>query len=253
MPAYLDSPFVVFAIALIGQCAAAYAGVCLGKRAHRLGVGERHYFDTVQAATLTLMALIVGFTFSMAVTRYDQRKTLEEAEANAIGTEYLRAALLPGDSGAHVRELLKSYLDLRVAFYETRDPQLATSIAQNTARLQDELWAAMLPVSVSQQTPTIALAVSGMNDVLNSQGYTQAAWWNRIPIGAWAMMGLMAFSCNLLVGYRERRSGKLFLFVLPVIISISFFLIADLDNPRGGVIRVHPQNLLATSQSIKAP
>ena len=249
----LDNPFVVFAIALIGQGAAAFVGEYLRRRARRLGVGERHYFDTVQAATLTLMALIVGFTFSMAVTRYDQRKTLEEAEANAIGTEYLRAALLPGDSNARARELLRNYLDLRIAFYESGNGSLAAQISQQTARLQDELWAAVLPAAASQPTPTMALVLSGMNDVLNSQGYTQAAWWNRIPVGAWAMMGLMALSCNLLVGYRERRSGKLFLFVLPVIISISFFLIADLDSPRGGVIRVHPQNLLATSQSIKAP
>ncbi len=250
---YLDSPFVVCAIALIGQGAAAYAGVYLRKRTHRLGVEERHYFDTVQAATLTLMALIVGFTFSMAVTRYDQRKALEEAEANAIGTEYLRAALLPGDSGAHVRELLRKYLDFRVAFYEDRDPQLTATIAQTTGRLQDELWSAVLPAAAGQQTPVIALVISGMNDVINSQSYTQAGWWNRIPLGAWAMMGLMALSCNLLVGYRERRSGKLYVFVLPVIISISFFLIADLDSPRGGAIRVHPQNLLAASQAVKAP
>ncbi|WP_334397930.1 hypothetical protein [Bradyrhizobium sp. AZCC 2289] len=61
-------------------------------------------FNTVQAATFTLLALIIGFTFSMAVSRYDQRKTLEEAEANAIGTEYLRADLLPGGHRcAHAR------------------------------------------------------------------------------------------------------------------------------------------------------
>ncbi len=223
------------------------------RRARRPRVGERHYFDTVQAATLTLLALIVGFTFSMAVTRYDQRKTLEEAEANAIGTEYLRAGVLPGDGSARVRGLLRNYLDLRIAFYEEGHAQLDVEIGQKTSQLQNELWAAVLPAAVSQQTPTMALVLSGMNDVINSQGYTQAAWWNCIPAGAWAMMGLMAISCNLLVGYSERRSSKLFLFVLPVIISISFFLIADLDSPSGGVIRVHPQNLLATSQSMRTP
>jgi hypothetical protein len=97
----------------------------------------------------------------------------------------------------------------------------------------------------------MALVVSGMNDVINAQGYTQAAWWNRIPIGAWAMMALMAISCNLLVGYSERRKGELLLFILPFVISVAFFLIADLDSPRGGVIRVHPENLLAASQSMK--
>jgi hypothetical protein len=58
-----------------------------------------------------------------------------------------------------------------------------------------------------------------------------------IPVRAWAMMALMAISCNLLVGYGERRKGELFLFVLPVVVSLAFSLIADLDNPRGAVIR----------------
>jgi len=114
------------------------------------------------------------------------------------------------------------------------------------------LWASLVPATTSQPTPITALAVAGMNDVINSQGYTQAAWWNRIPIGAWAMMALMAISCNLLVGYGERRQGELILFILPVIVSIAFFLIADLDSPRGGVIRVHPQNLQAAAQSMRS-
>ncbi len=97
----------------------------------------------------------------------------------------------------------------------------------------------------------MALVAAGMNDVINAQGYTQAAFWNRIPLGAWAMMGLMAIACNLLVGYGERRKGELFLFILPVVVSISFYLIADLDSPRGGIIHVRPQNLMATAQGMK--
>jgi len=145
---------------------------------------------------------------------------------------------------------LRKYLDLRIAFYEQGGVR-PVEIDQQTARVQGELWALVAPVAVSQPTQTTALAISGMNDVLNSQGYTQAAWWNRIPIGAWAMMAMMAISCNVLVGYGERRKGELFLFVLPIVISVSFFLIADLDSPRGGIIRVHPQNLLATAETMK--
>jgi hypothetical protein len=253
MSVHFDSPFVVFALALIAQGLAAYVGDVLRKRAHAFKQGERHDFNTVQAATFTLLALIIGFTFSMAVNRYDQRKTLEEAEANAIGTEYLRAGLLPGDTDARTRELLRKYLDLRIAFYEEGDTRIAAGIGRQTASIQGELWAAVSPAAASHPTPTTALAISGMNDVLNSQGYTTAAWWNRIPVGAWAMMVLMAFFCNLLVGYGERRKGELFLFILPVVVSVAFFLIADLDSPHGGVIHVHPHNLLAAAQSMKAP
>jgi hypothetical protein len=246
-----DNPFSVFAIALVAQIIAALVGDFIRKRAHSFKQGERHDFNIIQAATLTLLALIIGFSFSMAVSRYDQRKTLEEAEANAIGTEYLRADLLPVDDGSRTRELLRKYLDLRIAFYEESNTRRITEIGQQTASVQGELWSAVLPAAASQPTQIIALVVSGMNDVINAQGYTQAAWWNRIPVGAWAMMALLTISCNLLVGYSERRKGELLLFVLPFVIAVAFFLIADLDSPRGGVIRVHPQNLLAASQTMK--
>jgi hypothetical protein len=86
------------------------------------------------------------------------------------------------------------------------------------------LWSAV-QVQV-QPTPVIALVLSGMNDVLNAQGYTQAAYWNRIPAAAWIFIAICA---NLLVGYDSRRaeSEKILLLVLPVIVSVSFMLIAD--------------------------
>ena len=251
MSVSFDNPFSVFAISLIAQLTGAFAGDLIRKRMASFKQGERHDFNIVQAATLTLLALIIGFSFSMAVSRYDQRKTLEEAEANAIGTEYLRVDLLPPDDASHARELLRKYIDLRVAFYEESSAPRIAEIGPQTASLQSELWSAVLPGAVSQPTAPMALVVSGMNDVINAQGYTQAAWWNRIPIGAWAMMALMAMSCNLLIGYSERRKGQSLLLILPFVISVAFFLIADLDSPRGGAIRVHPQNLLAAEQSMK--
>ena len=146
---------------------------------------------------------------------------------------------------------MRKYFDLRIAFYEASDEQVVKDNNEQTANLQAELWAAVSQVASSQPTPVVALVIAGMNDMINSQGYTQAAWWNRIPIGAWAMMGLMAISCNLLVGYGERRKGEAILFILPLVVALAFFLIADLDSPRGGVIRVHPHNLMAASQAVQ--
>ena len=89
---------------------------------------KRDDFGVILAATLTLLGLIIGFTFSMATNRYDQRKNYEEAEANAIGTEYVRADLLPAADAARVRALLGKYLDQRVLFYTTRDKQRLAQI-----------------------------------------------------------------------------------------------------------------------------
>ncbi len=251
--AIINYPFAVFTVSLVGQWLAAYTGELLRGQGKQISKDEHQDFDVVQAATLTLLALIIGFSFSMAVTRYDQRKNYEEAEANAIGTEHARATLLPAEVAARTRTLLSKYLDQRILFYETRNEAQLIKINTVTTALQDELWATVQQAASTQPTPVVALALSGMNDVLNSQGYTQAAWWNRIPIAAWAMMGLIAISSNVLLGYGERRRGRLRLLVLPVIVSISLLLIADIDSPRGGVIRVLPQNLIALSQSMKAP
>jgi hypothetical protein len=250
MSSVFNSPIFVFAISLVVQCAAAYVGNLLRKRRRPLNEAERKDFDTVQAAALTLLALIIGFSFSMAVTRYDQRKNYEAAEANAIGTAYVRADLLPAKDANDVRRLLKGYLDQRVLFYLTRDEHQTNQIDSNTAELQANLWSAASRAANAQPTPAIVLAVAGMNDVLNSQGYTQAAWGNRIPLAAWAMMGLIAIFCNFLVGYGERRRGAPLLLVLPLLISIPLFLIADIDSPRGGVIRVLPHNLMSLSQAL---
>jgi len=142
----------------------------------------------------------------MAVSRYDQRKNYEAAEANAIGTEYVRADMLSAAAAARVRELLKNYLDQRVRFYKTRDVGQRRQIDTYTAQLRNELWSTVQARAAAQLTSVVALAVSGMNDVLNSQGYTQAAWWNRIPVAAWVLLATIAIGCNLLIGYGAHRT-----------------------------------------------
>src|SRR5262245_33070268 len=244
-----DTPFLVLAVALVAQWLATYAGDAVRKKMRPLKEEEREDFDIIRTAALTLLGLIIGFSFAMAVTRYDQRKNFEEAEANAIGTEYARADLFPAENAAQLRELLRTYVDQRIAFY-LADRGGVEQINASTVKLQGELWSAVVRAVTPQQTAVGALVVAGMNDVLNSQGYTQAAWWNRIPVAAWSLMGLIAIACNLLFGYGERRTSALAL-VLPLIVSTAFFLIADIDNPRAGVIRVLPQNLLALAQTMK--
>jgi len=211
----------------------------------------REDFGIILSASLTFMGLLVAFSFSMAVNRYDERKNLEEAEANAIGTEYLRADLLPQADAAKVRELLRAYFEQRVLFYTTRDPEKLNEVQVRTAALQSELWAAVSAPAKAAPTPTNALVVAGMNDVLNSQGYTQAAWWNQIPPAAWILMTAIAICCHVLIGYgaRDSKEEYSFMMVLPLLLSISFFLIADIDSPRRGVIRVQPQNLMSIADS----
>jgi len=245
-------PLLVFVLSFLVLWLAAWIGALALRRQGKLEQDIGKDFDVVLAATLTLLGLIIGFTFSMAISRYDQRKIYEEAEANAIGTAYVRADLLPATDGATVRGLLRNYLDQRVLFYTTSDEQRLRQINARTAQLQTDLWSAVKAPALAQPTPIVALAVAGMNDMLNSQGYTQAAWWNRIPLAAWGLMAAIAICCNVLFGYgsRNTKAGAKLLLVLPLVVSISFMLIADIDSPRFGVIRVAPQNLISLAESL---
>src|SRR3984893_1050958 len=200
-------PVLVFAAAFVSLSLASETGAWLRRRYSGASDERNEALSVILGATLTLLALIIGFSFSMATNRYDQRKNFEEAEANAIGTEILRADLRPPADAANVRKLLGDYVDQRILFYLNRDDTRRTRIDQRTSQLQADLWTAVLGPAAAQPTPAAALALAGMNDVINSQGYTQAAFWNRIPNAAWVLMAAIALCCNVLFGYQSRNGG----------------------------------------------
>jgi hypothetical protein len=133
MNSIVDYPALLFVLSFIALWLSSLAGGFLRNRRGPLEESERGDLGVVEGAAMTLLSLLIGFSFSMAINRYDQRKNYEEAEANAIGTEYVRADLLPAADAARVRELLKSYLDQRVLFYITRDKQQLRQIDSDTA------------------------------------------------------------------------------------------------------------------------
>ena len=238
----IQQPLLMFGAAFLLLWLASFLGVWL-HRCYPSAEDEQHEdLGIILGASLTLLALIIGFSVSMASTRYDQRKNLEEAEANAIGTEMLRADLLPPPSAANVRSLLGAYLDQRILFFINRDDMRQPQIDQATHQLQANLWAAVREAAAAEPTPVAVLVLAGMNDVINSQGYTQAAFWNRIPPGVWWLMAAIALCSNLLFGFRshDSRAARKLSAVLPFIVSMAFLLIADIDAPRHGLIHVSP-------------
>ena len=129
-----DFPLLVFVLSLVVLWLSAQIGVFCRNRSRPLEEVERTDLATVLTATLTLLGLIIAFSFSMAVSRYDQRKNYEAEEANAIGTEHVRAALLPAAHTERVRALLRQYLHQRVLFYESHDERELEEIDKDTAR-----------------------------------------------------------------------------------------------------------------------
>jgi hypothetical protein len=246
-----DYPIVMFFFSILTLSASVWLGAILRGEKELQGESREDY-GVVLAAALTLLGLIIGFSFSMATSRYDARKNLEEAEANAIGTEYLRLDFLPTADAMAAKKLLRDYLDQRVLWYRERVSQSLRQIDAKTGQLQSDLWTAVKAPAATQPNPVFGLVVAGMNDVLNSQGYTQAAWWNRIPPPAWLLMFVIAVLCNGMIGYREGKRKLRFIrpIILPVIVSIAFYMIADIDSPRSGTVLVVPQNLLSLAASL---
>jgi hypothetical protein len=250
MSAMLDYPVLVFAVTLVVLGVSVRIGHFFAGRVTPAKEEERADLDLVANASLTLLALIIGFSFSMALSRFDQRKTNEELEANAIRTEYARTGLLPTADVTKLRSQLLQYLDQRLLFYRAGDTSRLDAIRSDTTKLEDEMWAEVQDAAGGQSTPTVALAVSGMNDVMNRRESTQASWWNRIPLGGWCLMIGLAICCCLLIGYVARRRTGLFFMILPFLVAVSFLFISDIDSPRRGVIRVVPENLISLSGSL---
>ena len=123
-----------------------------------------------------------------------------------MGPKWYNADLLPPADAANVRRLLSAYLDQRILFYINRDDTQRTQIDQSTSQLQAALWNAVRGPATAQPTPVTGLVLAGMNDVINSQGYTQAAYWNRLPVAVWWLMVAIALCSNVLFGYRSRMA-----------------------------------------------
>ena len=248
----LDWPRIFFVVCFILLWLSARAGLYLRKRRGAIGKDEREELNLVLTSALTLLALIIGFTFSMAVGRYDLRKGNESIEANAISTEYLRAGILGAPDAPHLRSLLRQHIRQRIAAYQAGNESLETIYASTNAT-ERAMWSIVERAGAARPDSIRAQIVSGMNDVIDAEASATAAWRNRIPVEGWVLMLAIAACCCALIGFDTKLSfgGLRGYMILPLLISISFFLIADLDSVHGGMIRVTPDDLIAAAQTMK--
>jgi hypothetical protein len=248
----LEYPVLIFVVTLGVLWFAAWVSGRLGHLRRSLGEEDtRRDYGIVLGASLTLLGLVIGFSFSMAIGRYELRKNYEEAEANAIRTTYLRADLLPQEDGMRLRTLLREYTDLRIRYYLTRDHEELQRIDTDTQQMQGQLWSVVSQSASAQPSPLKVLAVTSMNDVLNTEGFTREAWLDRIPGAAWGLLFGIALCCNVLIGYTARRIDWRVFIVLPLVVAVSFGFISDINSPHGGLVPVHPRNLESLRESLK--
>jgi hypothetical protein len=248
----LDHPVLLLVVSLAFFTSATRLGAALQLWHRPLDETTRGDFDIVLGATLTLLSLLVGFSFSMASSRYDLRKECEEREANAIGTAYNKADLLPGADAQKVHQLLREYTGLRIRFYTADGRDHGQALGLATRQMQARLWGTVATAVHGAPTAVSAMAAGAMTDAIDSEGYAQAAAWNRIPMGAWVLLYVLGGVAMTMIGYRFRIGAAHYLLMLisPGVVAVALFLIADIDCPHNGVIRVAPENLLALIPSL---
>lgn len=197
----------------------------------------------IEGAIYALMGLLIAFTFTGAAQRFENRRALIVEEVNAIGTAWLRLDILDDDARKEMRILFRQYLDARIATYaNVSDSDVVAARLARSAELQNALWTRL--ITAAKQDPTVRTAsvmlppVNQMFDLANTR---LLATWQHPPVAIYLMLAFLVLVSAVLAGFataRSKRQSVLHLFGFAAVVSISVYLILDLEFPRLGLLRV---------------
>ncbi|MBM3976821.1 MAG: DUF4239 domain-containing protein [Planctomycetes bacterium] len=223
----------------------------LGRRAGAsAGEAQRAQVNALQTSMLGLLALVLGFTFSLALGRYDDRSTTLAGEANALGTTLLRSSLLPRPFDAQARILLAQYVELRIeeSSIGLDDFESRAELHARTKAVGKELWGtAKRAVELDDSPVRTGLFVQSLNDMLDAFDLREAVLNRHVPefvmLLLFVILALAAFAMGYASGFGGHRPPAL-THVLLLLLVLVMFLIIDLDRPRRGWIRIDRTPLL---------
>lgn len=234
-------------------------GYRIGARVRsRLDEPEKSPVGALQAAGMGLIALLLAFTFSMAAQRYDARRQLVVEEANAIGTTWLRAQMLPAPFSVESADLLRRYVDVRLAFYHAGiDPLKLRQVNDESAEFHRELWAQAVAATENGTRPIpTSLFTQSLNQVIDLHAERVAAMVNRIPLSIGLLLLFIAAMTMVLTGYSCGLNGRRHFIpnaIAALLITATIVLIVDLHRPRRGMIMVSQQAMIDLRDSMSAP
>jgi hypothetical protein len=245
---------VLFPLTVLLALAAVEAGRWLGQRRRESGTEPEASLTASVGATLGLLAFVLAFTFGMAGDRYNARKQLVVEDANAIGTTYLRTFLLPDPPASEMRKELREYVDVRVK--AAGNPASRPSVLARSEELHGLLWRQATTVGTQQPNPaTTGLFIEALNNMIDVHGTRVAAARNRIPGTIWFFVFLTTAIGMLSMGYQAAMTGSrrtLAVLCLAVAFGSVIMLIADLDRPQEGFVRISQQPLTDLQRSMQA-
>ncbi len=200
--------------------------------------------SAAEGAIFGLLGLLIAFTFSGAAGRFEERRHLITEEANDIGTAWLRIDLLPADAQPEVRDLFRRYLDSRLAIYQDmNNPQAIAPKLAASAELQNQIWAKATQAAhrpgASPSAPMLLLpALNAMFDITTTR--TRAAR-NHPPMVVVLLLPTLVLIAAILVGFdlsENKVRQPLHILAFAAVMSMTVYVIVDLEFPRLGLIRV---------------
>lgn len=207
--------------------------------------GARVGTGAIEAAVFGLLGLLIAFSFSGAVSRFDARRQMIVQETNAIGTAYLRLDLLPANAQPELRENFRHYLDSRLEVYrKLPDVQAATAALANSMKLQQQIWKQAVAAFQAEEASSAArmLLISALNEMIDIDTTRKLAFKVHPPLIIFGMLFLVALASALMAGYGMAGSKSrkwLHVICFALIIAFTVFVILDIEYPRLGLIRVN--------------
>ena len=242
--------FILLVVLLSVEC-----GYRLGKYRRSRSEQEKDApVGTMVGATLGLLAFILAFTFGLAAARFDTRRQVLLDEANAIGTTYLRAGILP-ERREEIRAFLRDYVGARLE--AIRSGNIAEGMRQSE-NIQHQLWSQA--EAIGEKNPNsivVGLFIQSLNEMIDLHAKrVQAGLRSRIPGPIWVALFAVAALSLATMGYHAGLVGtrrSLAVLAVAFTFSVVIELIADLDRPQEGVLRVSQRALLDVQQSMNVP
>ena len=239
---FLLRPEVLGIGLFILMCAAVEVGALLGRRRTAPEESFTSHLLVIRGTTLALLSFLVAFSFSGAASRYIDRMDLIVKEANAIGTAYLRAMILPEPQRADLQTLLRQYSTDRVAFFRTTNVDEMRPLLVRAGEIHTKIWDTALK-GIAGNTQLMLVILPSLNDVIDIHSEHLSASRRHTPTMVMAFLVAFAVFGSGLIGFgnglNQRRHRSLDLLYC-VVMAATFWMTFDLDRLRFGFIQVSP-------------
>ena len=216
---------------------------------------EKADIALILGAVLTLLALLLGFTYAMSERRFETRRQLVVEEANAIGTTYLRAKALPEPRSSQIQELLRQYAALRVEIAGMADdaPEKIRGMDNRTKELHGLLWSHAAALARESPNPVTSIFLQTLNEMIDLHSKRLAAFRNRVPFSIYLVLFVVSIIILWLVGYyfgMRRQKARFLITMVVLLVTSVMWLIMDLDQPVRGAIKASQQSLIELHQDL---